>query len=461
MEAEVAKQTNIKKVSIIILAVVAVIYLGASLYFTKHFYFNCIINGVDVSGDTVEETEDKMTKELEAYTLTLKGREDKNEELLGKNVGLKYISTGEIQQAKDKQNPFSWPISIFKKEEYEISSSVEYDEKMLNDELAKMVFYKDENVVEPKDSYIEYKDGTYNIIDEIYGNKVNRETLTEKVKKSVVDGETLIDLDKDGYYYNPKYTSKSSEVVDAAANLNKYVSAKVNYNFGGNTESVNGDMIHQWIGVDNEFQVSIDESKVSNYISSLAGKYNTRGRTRSFKTSSGNIINISGGDYGWVLDSNAETSGLIEAIKNGQEINKEPSYSQKGRVYGANDIGDTYVEIDMTKQHMWFYKNGSLITEGDVVTGDMQHNWGTPGGIYRLKYKEKNATLVGQDYVSPVSFWMPFNGGIGIHDATWRDVFGKEEYKTNGSHGCINSPYAVANAIFDNIEAGTPIVCFY
>ena len=56
---------------------------------------------------------------------------------------------------------------------------------------------------------------------------------------------------------------------------------------------------------------------------------------------------------------------------------------------------------------------------------------------------------------------MPFNGGIGIHYATWRDVFGKEEYKTKGSHGCINAPYAVANAIFDNIEAGTPIVCFY
>lgn len=220
----------------------------------------------------------------------------------------------------------------------------------------------------------------------------------------MVDGEILIDLDKDGYYYNPKYTSESNEVIDAKDSLNKYVSAKVNYKFWNNTESVDGDMIHKWIYVDDEFQVSVDQAKVRQYINSLAAKYNTVGKTRSFKTSSSGTINVSGGDYGWVLDTNTETNGLIEAIKGGQEIDKEPTYSQKGKVAGINDIGNTYVEIDMTKQHIWFYKNGSLVVDGDVVTGNMQNNWGTPGGIYRLKYKEKDATLVGQDYASPVSF---------------------------------------------------------
>ena len=63
--------------------------------------------------------------------------------------------------------------------------------------------------------------------------------------------------------------------------------------------------------------------------------------------------------------------------------------------------------------------------------------------------------------VQPVDFWMPFNGNIGIHDASWRTEFGKNIYMTNGSHGCVNSPYELANTIFDNIEAGTPIVCYY
>ena len=114
----------------------------------------------------------------------------------------------------------------------------------------------------------------------------------------------------------------------------------------------------------------------------------------------------------------------------------------------------------MKKQHLWFYKNGSLISQGDVVTGNVSANHTTPGGVYKLKYKEKNAVLRGPGYDAPVSFWMPFNGGIGIHDASWRSEFGGKIYKTGGSHGCINSPYYLAKAIFDNIEAGIPVVCF-
>lgn len=56
---------------------------------------------------------------------------------------------------------------------------------------------------------------------------------------------------------------------------------------------------------------------------------------------------------------------------------------------------------------------------------------------------------------------MPFNGGIGIHDAIWRSQFGGNIYKTNGSHGCVNAPPYLAQKIFENIEPGTPIVCYY
>lgn len=107
------------------------------------------------------------------------------------------------------------------------------------------------------------------------------------------------------------------------------------------------------------------------------------------------------------------------------------------------------------------YKNGSLVVQGDVVTGNVSENDATPAGVYRLKYKERNATLKGQGYSSPVSYWMPFNGGIGIHDANWRSVFGGEIYKTGGSHGCVNSPYDLAKTVFENIDAGTPVVCYY
>ena len=115
----------------------------------------------------------------------------------------------------------------------------------------------------------------------------------------------------------------------------------------------------------------------------------------------------------------------------------------------------------MTQQHLWYYKDGALVADGDVVTGNKALNHSTPVGTYRITYKEKNATLKGEDYESKVTYWMPFNGNIGVHDAIWRDKFGGQIYLTNGSHGCVNAPYALAEKIFNNIEAGIPVICYY
>ena len=51
-----------------------------------------------------------------------------------------------------------------------------------------------------------------------------------------------------------------------------------------------------------------------------------------------------------------------------------------------------------------------------------------------------------------MKYWMPFNGGIGLHDASWRSKFGGEIYKNSGSHGCVNLPRSVAETIYNNID---------
>ena len=133
----------------------------------------------------------------------------------------------------------------------------------------------------------------------------------------------------------------------------------------------------------------------------------------------------------------------------------------RGLYYDRECIGNTYIEINLSNQHLWFYKNGDLISEGDIVSGNTSQNHGTPSGMYELAYKQKDAVLKGQGYSCPVSYWMPFNGGIGIHDANWRSYFGGNIYATNGSHGCINTPHYLAQKIFQNVDSGTPIVCYY
>lgn len=126
--------------------------------------------------------------------------------------------------------------------------------------------------------------------------------------------------------------------------------------------------------------------------------------------------------------------------------------------YGVS-VGNTYVEISINQQHMWYYKNGKLVVETDVVTGNYGTN-DTPKGAYSIIYKASPATLMNNSHVT---FWLPFTSdGCGIHDASWRSSweYGGTRYKGHGSHGCVNTPYNAAKKIYNNISSGTRVVVY-
>ena len=141
---------------------------------------------------------------------------------------------------------------------------------------------------------------------------------------------------------------------------------------------------------------------------------------------------------------------------------REPVWSREGKDWGENnDIGDTYIEVDMGAQHMWAYKDGALVIDTDVVTGNISRHYGTPAIVAQIQYKDRNAVLRGDNYATPVKYWMPFYGNYGIHDASWRREFGGTVYLTNGSHGCVNTPPAAMKVIFETMDSGTPVVLYY
>lgn len=445
---------------VISLCALLVIYLGMAAYFINHFYFGSQINHVNVSCKTVDEAKQQVEAELGKYTLNLKERGDKSEQIKGIDINLKHNLGGEYKNLKAAQKPLKWISAFFNVENLKMTDAVTYDSKLLKEKVEKLSCFDKRNIVEPKNPDFKYTDKGYVIVDEVNGNKINKDILYNRVTKAIQSGETTIDLEEDNCYVNPKYTSKSQKTTDNRNILNKYVSSKITYTIRNHKETIDGSIINKWLKVNENFEVVVDKQKENNYMESLFENYNTVGKTRSFAATSGNTISISGGDYGWLIDTDKEIQELNKVIKQGKAIVKEPSYAQTAFSHDSNDIGNTYVEINISRQHLWFYKNGSLIVQGDVVTGNAS-NHGTPEGIYSLKYKDRNAVLVGPGYRSPVNFWMPFNGGIGIHDASWRSEFGGSIYRGDGSHGCVNCPYYLAKTIFDNIEAGTPVVCHY
>jgi hypothetical protein len=276
----------------------------------------------------------------------------------------------------------------------------------------------------------------------------------------VENGETEVDLEST--YENPQITSEDSKLNACMDNIEKYYGTSITYTFGDEEPyELDNATIQSWLTVDEDYQVSVDDTKVTNFVQFMASTYNTYGDVRNFKTSMGDKVKIGGGDYGWVIDKEKEKEQIYADLEQGGAISREPVYSQTAVQYGSNDIGDTYIEIDYTNQHLWYYKDGKLVIDTDVVTGNISRGNGSPDGVFKIVYKERNATLVGEGYSSPVDYFMPFAYNVGIHDASWRSEFGGEIYKSSGSHGCINAPADVAEQLFELVAVDTPVVAYY
>lgn len=445
----------------IIISIIVIIYFMGIIFFNTHYLINTNINEIDISFKSVDEAALKLTKEIDNYELQLDERNGMQEIINGKDIDLNYTCKSEdLKEMQKKQNNFLWIISIFVPNSLKDENLVKYNETKLVNTINSLKCISGQNIIEPMNPSFHFDGLEYVVNEEVYGNKVDINSMIEVIRKFINSGNRKLDLDKENCYESPKYTINSEKVRETKKDLDKYVSSKIVYNFGEQTEIVDGQLINKWLNLNDDLEVEFNENSIKEYIDNLCKKYNTVGIEREFNTSTGKKIKIKDGNYGWKINATEETNDLMENIKKGQNIIKEPIYSQKAMSRNKNDIGNTYVEVNITKQHLWFYKEGKLITQGDIVTGNINRGNPTHLGIYPLNYKQKNATLKGFGYSSEVKYWMPFYGNIGIHDASWRNSFGGNIYKSNGTHGCVNTPQYLAKAIYEEIESGIPIICY-
>lgn len=441
-------------------ALLVIAYGIGVFYYSSRFLSGTEINGMNCSGKTVEEVESNMESQIASYQLVLKERGDKSEAISASQISMKYISDGKIQELKEQQNPFTWFLAFARQQDYTLSATTSYDENALNAAVDALDCFKEENVVQPTDAHLEVQDGQYVIVEETQGTALDSDKVKEAVKNAIDSGETLLDLDQAGCYIEPTVLSTDENLAKQRDEGNKLLTVTVTISFSDRQEVINGDVMKDWLTTDEEGNVDLDRDKVRAYVQQLQYKYDTFGSSRQFTTSSGQTITVSGGDYGWLIAPNDTTTKIIDTIKSGQSQTIEPEYTYTGYCRDTNDIGNTYVEISLDQQHMWFYKDGQLIVDTDVVTGCHNKGWDTHTGVYAIMYKERDATLVGEGYNSAVSYWMPFYANVGIHDASWRSSFGGSIYLNNGSHGCVNTPTENAATIYNNIEKGVPVVVY-
>ena len=441
------------------------LYWHESLKYQTCFLPGTIVDGMDVTGKTASEVEDAIAEQLKGYTLTINGREELSESITGESVGLYAEFDDTLEKAVAAQKPMDWGKYRFGKAVNEVNTDalLHYSSERLDEAVAGLSCMDKENMREPQDARISDYDsatGSYTIIKEDEGTELLEDKVKEAVATAIMSLAASVDLEEQGCYLAPSVTSEDEALKTACETMNKYVGAKITYKFGDKAETLNGNEIHNWLTV-NGTSVGVSEAKAAEYVKNLASAYNTAYKPKTLKTSYGKNVTITTGSYGWKIDQTKETAALVSLIKNGEQTSREPEYSQKAASRSGNDYGNTYVEINLTAQHLYFYVDGKLLVQSDFVSGNAAKGWSTPAGAYALTYKQRNATLKGQGYATPVSYWMPFNGGIGLHDANWRKTFGGTIYKNNGSHGCINLPSAVAKTIYENISAGDPVLCYH
>lgn len=469
MDNETGSQKRTLIILIIAVVVVVLIGLGAvyclmAQHHKDRFPARTYINGVDVSDMTAQRAKNALADQVESYTLTIQERGDVTETITAEEIGLTYVDNGDVDLLLEQYNPYLWFFDQFRTDELTAAADTTIDAALAEQAVRQLNCFR--NYTPVQDAAVVDNGTEYVVQDEVEGTQLDTEAAVSAILAALNAAQTEINLDE-GLYLAPG--DADMEALQATADkLNGYLQASITFDFGDDRiVTIDSSVIRTWITTDENGDMDLSYDLAYEFVKTkMAYKVDTFGLKHTVTTHSGTKITLSGGDYGWCMARGDTTNKILEAVKAGQTTDMEAEWQYKGKNMGVDDIGGTYIEISISEQMMWCYKDGKLLVETPVVTGNVNREGSaTPyGSVWAIDAKKRNATLGTIDtmgYSSPVNYWMPFNGNVGIHDADgWRSNYGGTIYLTNGSHGCINTPEDAVAQIYDAVEIGTAVVVY-
>ena len=472
------KKNKIMKIVVMLIVMILVmsccVYAGISYYYSYHFFLGTTINGIDSSNKTAYEVEQEIAGKKDNYVIQVSARMQEPQTITGKDIDYQYVSSGEILQLLKTQKPWEWIRGFFETKNYMVQEETVFSREKLEEQVSSLNCAKKENQIAPENAYVSFVNSEFTIVPETEGNELNTKEAYQMICRAIDNDAAEVDLESDPKAYKKAdVTKESSELQNMVNTYKNLTKVNITYTFGDETVTLDGNTIKNWLQFDEKGQLLPDDGAfrqhVVDYVAQLAADHDTVGTERQFETTSGRIVYVYGSAYGWKIDQDKEAAQLMQEIQSGTQTTREPVYSMRANAHGINDLGDTYIEVDLTEQYMWYYQNGNIIFQSEIVSGlpgDPDRK--TPPGIFTLNSKSSPSVLRGEmtangtySYEQPVTYWMPFNGGIGFHDADWQPYFGGDRYLTGGSHGCINLPPENAGQLYSLIQYDVPIICFY
>ncbi len=455
----------------VIIVLAAALYAGVALYFTDRFMPDTHAGTIQLSYMSSSEAEDALMDKVDNYSLTISG-DDFALDLSSSDASLTMDTEAVVKSMLDEVNPWLWPTWIFQdhdeSDKLVASSNGESLDKLINDAVDEF----NKHAEQPTNATIKYSkdDKAFVIQDEKIGTALDAKKVIKKAEKALSTLNSEVTLDEDDLL-QPTVFSTDKELATAADDANKMLKAKLTLTLGDDTvATIDADQISKWVKLSKKLKASLSTDKLTEWAENLADKYDTVGTTRTYKRD-GKKIKVSGGSYGWAIDTDSLVDTVKSAIKKGKKSTEEVPCDSKAARFegqGKRDWGKRYCDIDLSEQHVYFYDDsGKQVWSADCVSGLPDGKRDTPTGVYYILDKESPSVLVGYEngeksYESEVTYWMPFVGNsVGLHDATWQSAFGGDRYKTYGSHGCVNLSYSKAEALYGIIEVGDVVVCHW
>ena len=456
------KKRRIRTLTAAAAGLLLVIYVGTSLYFMNRFLPGTKLNDRRVGGYTAEKVKAQAADEIHSYVLKIQEREKKEESIKGADIDLEPQWGSEIEDMIAAQSGFAWPVKLFAPDTLENETLVSYDEDKLAQQIDALDCMQPENQIAPQNASIAPYDKENGFVLQpcVMGTTIDRDKFGEAVDESVAQLAESVSIEDAGAYMDPTVFDDDETLAAAIDTMNQYAKTTITYQIGESTEVLDATTFGEWITLNKKGKPVIRKKKVAEYVAGLAKKYNTCYTAKKLKTSYGKTVTIGLSCYGWKVDNDTETKQIIKEIKAGKPVTRDLNYLMTANSHEGNDYGDSYVEINLTAQHLFLYKEGKLVIESDFVSGNLSRGYDTPTGAYGITYTQKDAVLRGENYETPVTYWMPFAGNVGMHDAYWRSSFGGVIYKTAGSHGCINLPPSAAKVIFENVSKNYPVLVY-
>ncbi len=460
----------VKYLSILLMIVIVVpglIYLGLAIYYQDSFMYGTWINGIYCTGKTVAEVNEELIEQYEYKEFYVVTPQDV-EAIAPEEFNFSYDFTKTLEEYRKKQNPLVWYLHMFSgHQNEEVLPQISFDEQKLEDWILTIKSYES-NLKMAEDSLsIVLGENGYEIRED-KEQILNTKLAVEKITEAIQSAKTEIDLVEEDCYFTRDETLEMQQVRELFEEIKLIQEVSLEYQIKDIVKKVSPAEIALWIAADAEGNPKTDKNgkllfnkeAISEFVKELADKYDTWQKF-PFVTHNGNEIILTKGNYGIKIYQQKEVNELLEYLKNPVDTVKEPAYIRNITYQDKYTIDSTYVEVDMTEQKMYFFAEGDMVLDTDVVTGCTSKGMGTPELVCYVYGKSRDAILKGKNYRSFVNYWVPVYGGIGIHDATWRDEFGGELYIKSGSHGCINTPLEKMSELYEMLAIGMPVVIHY